>query len=248
MSPRVPALFAGLTATVLAATASADRSHVSVQFIAPESVTPVDVGTPFLPVQTCKLGETRKLAGFLSGYLLPPDDRYFARLNPAFCFGCREADQIVITAHIVLGFFQTCDIPVEVSVVDGSLDICSVPNPNDVLCGPVPFVLHGNGGQYYDFSMAMPDGCCIHHEAFLEIRFVTAGSCSSFPALGVVAPSCTDCWSYNQNPVFGFTDICADPFWPTDQIGNPVVYAGMGCCTITPNRSPTWGEVKTLYR
>ena len=214
------------------------------------SLQTVRIGSPSSTHVACTLGETRPPAWINPGYLAPPDDRYYTFLRYSDCPGCGPGGLLITTAHVVLYFEQPCTIPVEVSIVPvlnpGSE--CPRPDVNTTLCGPVPFTLIVDNIGGYDFILNLGQPCCITGDAFLLIRFPTLGTCDVLPDLVAADLPCNPCFSYNLNPVFGFVDMCSDPFWTQYQSGNPNMYVDTDCCTITPARPGTWGRLKQLYR
>ncbi|HYM81033.1 MAG TPA: hypothetical protein VEY91_06435 [Candidatus Limnocylindria bacterium] len=240
-------------ALLVPAAALANRSGTTVNPVDPGQVHPFLIGTPLTSGAPCQLGEIRPTASTVSGYLAPPDDAYFTLLNPAACASCTGPGGVIITtAHVVLGFNPICTISVEVSIVsDGGVPGCPEPNVNDVLCGPVTYALTPAATGTTDFSLALPQACCITQNAFLKVKFLTNGTCNppgGNPSIGAAATPCNTCFSYNDNPAFGFVDICTDFFWPSAQAGNPKMYVDADCCNGTSDLHGSWGRLKTLYR
>ncbi len=205
-----------------------------------------------LPASThvaCQLGETRPPAWINSGYLFPPDDRYYTYLKYSDCPACGPGGLLITAAHLILYYQEACSIPVEVSIVPAiQSGGCAVPDVNNTLCGPVPFQLTVSNPGGYDFIMALAQPCCITGDAFLLIRFVDFGTCTTLPDLVAADVPCNPCVSYNLNPSFGFVDMCADPFWAQYNSGNPNMFVDADCCTTTPTLHGNWGRLKQLYR
>src|SRR4030095_772180 len=246
MNSRFHFLLTAAALLLCSTTALADRSNVTFTPLGDTPIGTQRIGTPVTSSVSCELGETRPVAGFVSGYLFPPNDRYFTPLRPE---GCGARGVRISVAHVLIGYNVPCDIPVEVSIV-GSLGdpACPVPDMNRILCPPTIYTLSAEVPGGYDFGMALPNGCCITSDAFLQVRFISTGNCNPLPLLGAVDPPCLGCFSYNDNPGVGFVDICGDPFWPSDQAGNPKMYADATCCDATPTKSQSWGRLKVLYR
>lgn len=240
-----------LLACLLPAAAIAERSATSFEPLGDTPVLDVRIGVPPSASGGCLLGETRPVAGFVNGYLFPPDDRYLTLLRPSGCTACPPPSAIQLTtAHVILGFNSPCAIPVDVSIVGSFPGECPVPDQANVICPPTRYILSSDeGGVAIDFGLALPPGCCISENAFLLITFVDIGTCADDPpVIGAAATPCNTCFSYNDNPTYGFVDICTDPFWPSETLGNPTMYAEADCCAATPVDSGTWGRVKAMYR
>jgi hypothetical protein len=203
----------------------------------------VDVGTPQKMYVACQLGVTAPPA-FLVNYIYPPDDAYYTLLDPATC-GCSGPSGVLLSnAHVMLRFPMVCSIPVSVAVVAADLTdpLCPVPVPGQYICGPVNYNLAPTAIGNYDFTFALPEGCCITQKAFLVVTFPAAGTCTTLPLL-ITTDGCDPCVSYNVYPG-GSADLCVDIGFP----GNPNMYVEAACCDIVPAIRGTWGRVKTLYR
>ena len=140
-------------------------------------------------------------------------------------------------------------IPVSVAVVAADLTnpLCPVPVPGQYICGPVNYSIGDLPLGNYNFTFALPSGCCITQKAFLMITFPAKGTCTTLP--GTLLPrliatdGCVGCVSYNVYPG-GFDELCGASHFP----GNPNMYVDAACCDIVPAMRGTWGRVKTLYR
>lgn len=210
----------------------------------------VKIGTPASPHVACTLGETRPPVWVNPGYVVPPNDRYYTLLKISDCPGCGPGGLLITNAHVLLFYERTCFSPIEVSIVPAlqGPNGCEIPDTEHTLCGPSPYLLPGDAGFGYDFTLALAQPCCITQDAFLLVTFVNQGNCALPPDLIAADPPCNSCVSYNLNPSFGFVDMCLDPFWAQYLTGNPSLYVDADCCTITPTRPNSWGRVKMLYR
>jgi hypothetical protein len=187
------------------------------------------------------------------GYILPPDDGYYTLLDPGNCPVCPQNGYRLTAAHMTLYFTAPCEIPVTVSVVPATeiAPACWGPSPfAPPICPPVQYVISDQAGQLnqcIDYTLPLPDGCCIDGPAFLVIEF-DQGSCPvGRPAF--CGPSlCGQCAQYNFYP--GVTvpgdDLCAllQQFGLT---GN-IMYADAECCSATPTIPGSWGTIKVRYR
>jgi len=202
------------------------------------------VETPQQMYIACQLGVTGAPA-YLVNYLYPPSDAYYTLLDPAACGACPGPNGVLLSnAHAMLNFPMACSIPVSVAVVGADLTdpLCPVPVPGQTICGPVNYNLAPAAAGNYDFTFALPSGCCITQKAFLVVTFTGAGTCTTLPRL-ITTDGCDPCVSYNVYPA-GFDDLCVDIGFP----GNPNMYVEAACCDIVPAMQGTWGRVKTLYR
>lgn len=201
------------------------------------------VGAPQQAAVACQLGVTAAPA-YIIDYLYPPNDSYYTLIDPVAC-GCVGPNGVLLaSAHAILNFQMACTIPVSVGVVVADLTDpdCPVPVPGKYVCGPTNYNLMPGAAGNYDFSFALPSGCCITEKAFLMITFTAAGTCTSLPRL-ITTDGCEKCMSYNVYPG-GSDDLCVDIGFP----GNPNMYVDAGCCELVSAPRGTWGRVKTLYR
>jgi len=201
------------------------------------------VGTPQEMYVVCQLGVT-DAPGWIVNYLAPPDDAYYTLLDPEAC-ACPGPNGVLLSnAHAMLNFQMAYSIPVSVAVVEADLTdpLCPVPVPGQYICPPVNYNLAPAAAGNYDFTFALPEGCCITQKAFLVVTFTGAGTCTTLPRL-ITTNGCNPCVSYNVYPG-GFDDLCVDIGFP----GNPNMYVEAACCDIVPAIRGTWSRVKTLYR
>ena len=233
-----------LVALSLVATAS----HAAKPTLVPEALqgTPQKfiVGTPQSMYVACNLGVTGDPA-WIVNYLYPPNDAYYTMLDPAACGACPGPNGVLLSnAHALLNFPMACSIPVSVAVVAADLTdpLCPVPLPGQYICAPVNYNLAPGAAGNWDFTFAMPLGCCITQKAFLVIEFTGTGTCTTLPRL-ITTDVCDPCVSYNVYPG-GFDDLCVDIGFP----GNPNMYVEAACCDQVPALRGTWGRMKTLYR
>ena len=232
-----------LLSLALAATAShAAKMTPSVEPLvgAPQRIiaaTPQNVNT------VCTLGVTDSPA-WIVNYILPPDDKYLTLLDPTAC-GCTEPGGVLLSnAHILLNFPVACSVPISIAVVPADLadPACPVPVAGAYLCAPVAYNVSVPAAGNYDVVLPMAVGCCITQKAFLEVTFLTAGTCNTMVRL-ITSAICNSCWSYNIYPG-NMDDLCVAIGFP----GNPVMYVDGACCDAVPAMRGTWGRLKTLYR
>jgi len=196
----------------------------------------------------CQLGvliPPAQAYGFIEG----PNDDYYTLINPADCSGC--PGPLVLTNAHVLHFFPLgdipCDIPVEVSIVRPSDPnaACLVPNPFDVVCDPVAYVIAypGIDDACVDFQLPLTAACCISGPVFLKFSY-GVGSCPpGRPGVcGHNPAAIAACTQYNFHPIYGNCDMGT-------QCGVDInMWADADCCINTPTLPGSWGKVKTLYR
>jgi hypothetical protein len=125
---------------------------------------------------------------------------------------------------------------------------CYTPDPATVLCAPFTTYLIPPTPGNYNFSIAIPGGCCISQPAFLKIEFVAlAAGCNTsttIPRLITTADCSASCNSWNIYPGGGPDDLCYDIGFP----GYPVMNVEADCCASTPTRHDSWGKLKSIYR
>jgi hypothetical protein len=211
--------------------------------------TPVSVrmGEGTINAPACQLGVLPPAANAF-GYILPPDDEYYTWLGS--CAAC-GGGYLATAAHVQLFFTENCQAPVFVGIVGADLSDpnCPRPNPFDVICPEVGYVL-SNGGvlnDCLDFSLPLDcAGVCINRPAFVKFRF-EQGSCPQARPAFCGPPSCQNCRQYNIYPGAppGGDDLCAvlSPF----SLYGVIMYVDADCCP-TPTMPGSWGHLKTLYR
>ncbi|MGH7729671.1 MAG: DUF7451 domain-containing protein [Candidatus Eiseniibacteriota bacterium] len=181
-------------------------------------------------------------------YILPPDDAYYTLITPAACPTCPTDGRLLTTAHVLLYFNATCEIPVTVSIVpatdlgDGCLapDLLAAPlsDPTSYVIGAVTL------NQCVDYALPVPPGCCIEGPAFLKIEF-DQGSCPNYKP-GFCGPAaCSDCAQYNTYP--GVTGAHGDDLCSMHGMVG-IMNVESTCCSPTSTAPGTWGRLKTLYR
>jgi len=206
----------------------------------------IAVGSPQSTSALCQLGVNGAPA-FLIDYLFPPDDQYLTLINPADCPSCPSL--MLTTAHALFQFRSVCSMPVTISIV-GAIDNgsgCFEPNPEDVVCLPATYLLAPPATGIWDFSMALPPGCCINGPVFLVVNVNSFGTCPNTSTLRprlVTTGNCDPCVSWN---IYG-GGVYEDELCGVGFPGNPIMYADADCCGATPTRSGTWGRIKTMYR
>jgi hypothetical protein len=145
-------------------------------------------------------------------------------------------------------WFRACSASAEVSIVRATQgDSCLVPDPTQILCGPVTQTLVAPGNANVIYTVAVPSGCCVSGDAFLLVRFTGLAGCATGTGPGLTAAQapCVDCEQFvTANNIFPtMTEWCS--------IGasNPMWFSvNADCCSMTPTRERSWGTLKTLYR
>jgi hypothetical protein len=207
----------------------------------------IDLNTPNSTAAACKVGENG-VPAILVDYFFPPQDEYLTLLDPASCAACPAPALLLTTAHAFLNFRVACSMSVTVRIVGATQDAsgCYMPDVNSVICPPVNYLLAPGAVGNFDFSMALPSGCCIDRPAFLSITVNSFGTCPNTtagrPRL-ITTGSCVPCRSWNFYPVGNEDELCSVGF-----PGNPIMNVDADCCQVTPTLPGSWGKVKTLYR
>ena len=233
-------LFAGIAAAQKPAVAPESIGQVT-------EVKPIKLGIPMTPSVACRLGETGSPAWFID-YFLPPDDSYLTLIDPTTCFNCNPQNMMLTTAHVLLNYRIPCSMDVTVSIV-GAVNVgggCYEPNPDQLICAPIDYTLSAPAAGNWDFSLALPAGCCINQPAFLKVTVNSLGTC---PDLATTRPrlittaTCIGCESWNIYPPAFVDELCSVGF-----PGNPIMNVDAFCCQVTPTQKGTWGSVKKFYR
>jgi hypothetical protein len=213
------------------------------------------VGLATTTSPTCTLGQPD--AALLYGpFFLPPDDRYYTFIDPATC-GC-PFGVLLSEAHWKLFWPQTCQIPVEITLV-GAVETnpgsgCYIPNDSDQLGTPIAATLTGTvAGTEIDhsFSVGWP---CLTKKAFISFRMINNGDCPTDVGTGALESPRAEsdntpdnCVSYNSFPGSPGPLDMVDPSFGF--LGNITMWVVGSCCPEdTPTLPGTWGRVKTLYR
>jgi len=208
---------------------------------------PLNVTTLQNLATTCTLGITDPGA-WIVNYIYPPEDGYYTLLDPALCNCTGTGGVLLATAHALLNFPMVCSIPVRVGIVAADLTdpACPVPIKGQYLCPPATYNVSVAAIGNYDITFPLPAGCCITQKAFLEVTFMTSGTCTTVPKL-ITSDICNGCTSYNIWPGssgYNVDDLCIDIGFP----GNPVMFVDATCCDVVPAHTGTWGRLKVLYR
>ncbi len=211
------------------------------------AVTSIRIG-PAAARSTCTLGVTDP-AAYIIDYIYPPADAYYTLLDPASCTACNTPAVSVTTAHVYLNFPAPCTQLVSVGIYGALGDAtCYSPDPNTVLCPPFTAALSPTVAGNYNFSIAIPGGCCVSGPAFLKIEFMPFGAgcntSTTWPRLITTADCSLSCMSWNIYPGGGPDDLCTDIGFP----GYPVMNVEADCCASTPTRHHSWGNLKGIYR
>jgi len=226
---------------------------------APTRVPPVTAFPPEGPLgimtsgsPACALGVTAPLANAF-GYVIPPDDQYYTRIDPGSCPSCSNDLYKATVAHVQLYFSTPCEIPVTVALVPAveSEPGCWSPDPLAApLCPPTQYMV-GDGGtleQCLDFQLPLDPACCFNGPAFLLVEF-DSGSCPEAQPMFCGPASCTACTQYNFYPGADLPgdDLCTvlSPYG----LAGPRMSADVECCEAPTSITPgSWGLLKTLYR
>jgi len=218
-------------------------------------VTPI--ATPLTPEQvselafrltgsSCVLGATgTPITSY--NYIIPPDDRFFVRLEAPQCVECQGTDTARLsTIHIVLNFITPCTLPIRYSVVMADTG-CTQPIEETLVCGATDANLVGNQAGLIDFALPMPDSCKVTGQQFLAVNFkILPPECNvagNRPLLILTSGGCQQCKSWNY-----FEDERNDLCGPPDPLpGLPMIFAEAWSCFV-PNLPRTWGQLKIRYR
>ena len=218
--------------------------------------TTLELGPPRRSHVSCTLGAHQTPTSSID-YFLPPNDRYFALLDPAACTGCGGNLINLIKAHISLDFRTRCRQPVTIQIVGAKgTPECPVPDPDHVVCPSQVFELEPTATGVFEFALSLPTDCCITERAFLCMTIDGFGAdcndASTRPMLPYAgAGPCAPCRVYNfyDDPNGHHEDdMCL--LFPHGSAfpGPPVLYTEADCCTLVPVLPSTWGSLKIRYR
>lgn len=209
--------------------------------ILPASVSPIRTNA------TCTLGVTDP-AAYIIDYIYPPNDGYYTLLDPASCTTCGNGTVTATAAHVYLNFRAACSQNVVVNIVGATGDAsCYTPDPSNVLCPAFTATLAPAAAGNYNYSIAIPGGCCISGPCFLGITFPSFGSAcatsTTWPRLITTAACDNACYSWNLYSSYA-DDLCYDVGFP----GYPVMNLDVDCCASTKAHTKSWGSMKSMYR
>jgi hypothetical protein len=206
---------------------------------------PIEGSITSLP---CNVGNTEPVASAIA-FILPPDDEYYALLDPANC--CPGGATLLSQAHVVLYWSTDCTLPITISIV-GSTNVtggCNVPDRTHVICPPTTYNISAGAGGVVVHNFNLPAACCVSGKVFLEYAFPVTGTCVING--GLVSPALvtdatpTSCTSYNFYPGDPTQrDLVVDYGFP----GDLSAWVSGDCCQGTSAMPGTWGRMKTLYR
>ena len=200
----------------------------------------------------CRVGELRNPTISVIGQLGPGNSYYTLLVpDPDSCAACPSADGLVVSnGFIRLRFRAGCSLTLEVAIVEATGPaVCPVPDTLHFICPPNQVKLSEPSiqAQGKNYPLPLAQTCCITRPAFLCVKFISSDCGSSDPGLNAISfSSCTPCFQYWTYPGgAGPYDVCD----PVDGLGiNPKFYVEADCCTPTPARHGTWGEMKVRYR
>lgn len=152
---------------------------------------------------------------------------------PAPCPVCDPGQSLDLkTVAFRIRWFGACTAQAEVSLV-GSIGPpgCRVPDPSQVVCGPVSHPIVGTAPAGVVHTLAAPAGCCAPSGAFVRIRFIGLGACyPSGPSPGITrtTAACVPCDQYYTTTVSSPSpaDWCSSG----PSLGSLWVQIGADCC------------------
>jgi hypothetical protein len=192
--------------------------------------------------------------GPISGtsYVLQPPDAFTAvawKIPMSSCTACPSPAALDLkTVSFRVRWFGACTATAEISIVGAQPGPgCLVPDPTQVLCGPVSYSISGTAAGGVVYTLPTPSGCCVSGDAFIVIRFGGFDQCvtpSFAPGLTATLLPCVNCEEYYTSTVSApsFTDWCSFPsamsLW---------LSVDADCCIPTPALRHSWGTLKTRY-
>lgn len=233
-----------LTVLLVAAIGGARIVHAAETGSPVSGSDPSSIDSRQLAGAACALGVTQS-ANSCTCIETIAGESWLTLLRPADCAGCDAAR--LTTVHLWLRFeYVAYDVPVSIRVVGATGAPGSrVPDLSTEICAAQSYVLSPPGLGLHDFALALPEGCCISTDAFLQVTFPggiqgvalgtsTVGGCGSyFTDTGQLFNVCS--WSCPAGGAF----CGASP---------PVMNVEASCCATTPTRPASFGAVKSIYR
>lgn len=166
---------------------------------------------------------------------------------PAPCAACGPGQSLDLkTVAFRIRWIGPCTAQAEVSLVGSTGPSgCRVPDPSQVLCGPLAYTIVGTASAGVVHTLAAPAGCCLPPDAFVRIRFIGLDACyPSGPSPGInrTTAACVPCDQY----------ITTTVSWPTvtdwcsvgPSLGSLWVQIGADCCSAVgaePEEAPRPG-------
>ena len=168
----------------------------------------------------------------------------FQLLDPAECAACTggsvNLDQLRWQIHYNSSL---CPLTFEVTVVGSDHGACPRPDTTKIVCPTFTFIYLATGGPPHIATIPFPPGCCVTGQAFVRVRINDMGGCIP-GTVGVFArgPCTGPCRSYASYLGSPLDDSC-------NLLGaTPTIAVDADCCSPTPARGRSWGELKLHYR
>ena len=126
---------------------------------------------------------------------------------------------------------------------------CLVPDPAQVLCGPITQTISGTGNGTVFHTINFPNECCIPANSFVRIRFSGLGNCANGgtgPGLAASTAACQPCTQFvTASNIFENTSE-----WCGEVGASNATWLSLAvdCCSVVPVKDRTWGAVRALYR
>lgn len=131
-----------------------------------------------------------------------PDNFTAIAMRVPTCATCPDPQTLDLkTISIRIRWLRECAAQAEVSVVRAvSSGGCLVPDPTQVLCGPVVHAISSPGSVGIIHTLPIPTGCCVSGNAFVLVRFIDTLNCSivgsSWPFLTRMSDACVNCQAF----------------------------------------------------
>lgn len=208
---------------------------------------PVDRSGTASPACTLEPGP---LAAVSVAYEAPDSWKAIAtRVHVNSCSACAATGALTLTdVSLRIRWVSAGTAQVIVSVIGGTgTGACLVPDETNVLCPPATYPVSSSGAGGIVYTLPFADGCCITSDAFVLVQFVGLADPNQPISHGITLSTgpCVACDQYIESQTLypTFTEVCstsiATPYW---------ISVGANCCTPTPTRRSTWGELKIRSR
>jgi hypothetical protein len=173
------------------------------------------------------------------------------KIPVASCAACASTGLVIPRAVTMrMRWLKACSAQAEVSIVGSTQGAnCLVPDPSQVLCGPVTQTISGTGNATAFHVINFPNECCLPANAFVLIRFTGLGQCGSGgtnPGLAASTAACAPCTQF----VTAANIFPTMSEWCTEVGATNATWLSLSvdCCSVVPAAEHSWGWIRTLYR
>lgn len=178
----------------------------------------------------------------------PPEELSAMYWKIPTCASCGAAGITAKSLSFRLRWLGPCSAQATVLVVGAKQGAaCVEPDTTVVLCPPATYTISSTVNTIIPYTLAFTPGSCFTGTAFAVVRFKGLGACGTNPSPGLIASTanCRSCDQFVQAKNV-FPDITE---WCSIGASTETWFSiDVDCCTVTPTRSHSWGNMKTRYR